>query len=395
MKRSACLVGMLALVLLSLASAGCGAGNARIHRRYCQGYVRRRAAGRDRRSAEPRARRRGDRGVRCQRGSIASRRCRQAMYEVTARPVRFQDRTRSRTSSLQLGQILKIDVPMPVGGVSEERPGDGRVADHRRQAERRHAEHRVRAHRAHPERPQLHQRADERARAPTRKPRRASQSTARPAPRTATSSTAWTRPTCARASRPSRCSSTSSRKCRSSRAATTPSTGATTGGVVSAITKSGSNAYRGGAGIYYSNDDWAGDVRPAHPPQSREPDARRVHHHAARPGVQRGSGPRPRRTDPPRQGVVLLRLRPAAVSRSERTVTFTAEQPDADVRQRQRRSQPQLQRDVAAEQRNMRVKFAGSNHAQLRRLDAAGERGERHEHCQPDALPESAPHQRD
>ena len=33
---------------------------------------------------------------------------------------------------------------------------------------------------------------------------------------------------------------------------------ATTGGVISAITKSGGNRFRGGAGIYYSNDDWAG-----------------------------------------------------------------------------------------------------------------------------------------
>ncbi len=60
---------------------------------------------------------------------------------------------------------------MQVGGLSGERPGDGRVADHRRQAECRHAEHRVRVDRAHPERPQLHQRADERARDEPRKPR--------------------------------------------------------------------------------------------------------------------------------------------------------------------------------------------------------------------------------
>ena len=38
---------------------------------------------------------------------------------------------------------------------------------------------------------------------------------------------------------------------------------ATTGGVVSAVTKSGGNVYHGGAGIYYGNDDWAGAVRPA------------------------------------------------------------------------------------------------------------------------------------
>jgi outer membrane receptor protein involved in Fe transport len=38
---------------------------------------------------------------------------------------------------------------------------------------------------------------------------------------------------------------------------------AATGGVVNAITKSGSNTYRGGLGIYYSNDDWQGDVRPS------------------------------------------------------------------------------------------------------------------------------------
>ena len=38
--------------------------------------------------------------------------------------------------------------------------------------------------------------------------------TARPAPRTGSSSTAWTRPTCRRACRARRCCSTSSRKCR-------------------------------------------------------------------------------------------------------------------------------------------------------------------------------------
>ena len=38
---------------------------------------------------------------------------------------------------------------------------------------------------------------------------------------------------------------------------------ATTGGVVSAVTKSGGNVYHGGAGVYYTNDDWAGAVRPA------------------------------------------------------------------------------------------------------------------------------------
>ena len=38
---------------------------------------------------------------------------------------------------------------------------------------------------------------------------------------------------------------------------------ATTGGVVSAVTKSGSNAYHGTLGGYYSNDDWAGSIRPS------------------------------------------------------------------------------------------------------------------------------------
>jgi TonB dependent receptor/Carboxypeptidase regulatory-like domain len=38
---------------------------------------------------------------------------------------------------------------------------------------------------------------------------------------------------------------------------------ATTGGVISAVTKSGGNSFHGGAGIYYANDDWAGSVRPS------------------------------------------------------------------------------------------------------------------------------------
>ena len=36
---------------------------------------------------------------------------------------------------------------------------------------------------------------------------------------------------------------------------------ATTGGVLSAITKSGTNRFRGGIGAYYSNDKWLGDIR--------------------------------------------------------------------------------------------------------------------------------------
>ena len=44
---------------------------------------------------------------------------------------------------------------------------------------------------------------------------------------------------------------------------------ATTGGVVSAVTKSGGNVYHGGAGIYYSNDDWAGSRPAVDSPQSR------------------------------------------------------------------------------------------------------------------------------
>ena len=37
---------------------------------------------------------------------------------------------------------------------------------------------------------------------------------------------------------------------------------ATTGGVISAITKSGGNSFRGSVGTYYNNDDWLGAARP-------------------------------------------------------------------------------------------------------------------------------------
>jgi len=37
---------------------------------------------------------------------------------------------------------------------------------------------------------------------------------------------------------------------------------ATTGGVINAVTKSGSNMYRGDVGGYYQSQDWSGDVRP-------------------------------------------------------------------------------------------------------------------------------------
>ena len=37
---------------------------------------------------------------------------------------------------------------------------------------------------------------------------------------------------------------------------------ATTGGVISAITKTGSNVWRGGAGLYFRNNSFSGDPRP-------------------------------------------------------------------------------------------------------------------------------------
>src|SRR6185503_18733857 len=38
---------------------------------------------------------------------------------------------------------------------------------------------------------------------------------------------------------------------------------ATTGGVISAITRSGTNRFSGEVGAYYTNSDWLGDIRQA------------------------------------------------------------------------------------------------------------------------------------
>ena len=106
---------------------------------------------------------------------------------------------------------------------------------------------------------------------------------------------------------------------------------AATGGVVSAISKSGSNAYHGELGVNYSgpglNKIAAGGCpsQPEHQPD-RQPDAR-IHLRATRARDRRDRAGRPdQRSDRPQPDVVLRRRR-ADRQVQERTVTWAAVNP--------------------------------------------------------------------
>ena len=118
------------------------------------------------------------------------------------RPCRGSTPRRASRSTLQLGQVLKVDVAMQLVGVSGDGADHRGVAAHRRQAERGRSEHPRRLHRSPAEGPRLHDRSSRSPPAPTtRAAAAASRSTARRRRRTATSSTAPTRRTSAPASR--------------------------------------------------------------------------------------------------------------------------------------------------------------------------------------------------
>ncbi len=75
-------------------------------------------------------------------------------YEVTATLQGFQPAKQSDVR-LELGQILKIDLAMGVGGARRDREGHRRIAAHRRQAEHRGRQRAGRDHRTHSEGPRL------------------------------------------------------------------------------------------------------------------------------------------------------------------------------------------------------------------------------------------------
>ena len=228
----------------------------------------------------------------------------------------------------------------------------------------------------------------------TTKPRRVCRLTARPAPRTATSSTVRTRPTCGpayprkpvlvdflagssgqvqRLQRRVPCDDRrrhqrdhevgQQHRIAATSARTTPNAGL--GGRRSA--------------------DAA--------PEPGEPDAGRVHRHAARLRLRRSnrspiSAARSSATAPGSSSGYGPQIR-----RRERTVTFTSNSQLRDVRRRPRRPQRQLQRDLAAQHQHA-VAVLRQQHPRIygRPVVAAGHRAERHQHLEPDAVPESAAH---
>ena len=84
---------------------------------------------------------------------------------------------------------------------------------------------------------------------------------------------------------------------------------ATTGGVISAITKTGSNAWHGGAGYYFRNNSFNGDAAADAAADARRSVAGRVHHHARRRVLAARADVRSGRADPAQPRLVLRRLR--------------------------------------------------------------------------------------
>ena len=98
-------------------SAGNRAGTAGVDRRHDTGQLRRRVAGRHRRSPQPVAGRRGEHGQRSS-GTYRFPALRPGRYEVTATLQGFQPAKQSDVR-LELGQILKIDLAMGIGALAE------------------------------------------------------------------------------------------------------------------------------------------------------------------------------------------------------------------------------------------------------------------------------------
>ena len=140
------------------------------------------------------------------------------------------------------------------------------------------------------------------------------------------------------------------------------------GGVVNAVTKTGSNSFHGSAGTYYTDNKWLGDIRrtlrsvPTNAAAAEYIQSPRDDSHQT--DVVAPAG----RADHEGQGLVLCRLCPAVLpGRAHGDLDDPRHLPgDADVRQRLAEQQgPQLQRDLAARQ-----PIAGAFHRQQR--DAEG-----------------------
>ena len=224
MRSYACLLGVLA-VCLSMATGRMGAGEGRLDPRRCEGCVRSRAAGGDDRSPQPAPRRRQSTAVGRATAATVFRRCRRDATKSRRAPG-FQRPRRSPTSSCCSGRRSRSTsrCPSPADRIGT---GDGGAplidVKHNAATASITQESSIGSRAA----------ATSRASSTPRPAPTTSRATAAPdrrrraARRTASSSTAWTRRTCARASRARRSPrSTSSPKCRSRPRATPRNTAA-------------------------------------------------------------------------------------------------------------------------------------------------------------------------
>ena len=138
------------------------------------------------------------------------------------------------------------------------------------------------------------------------------------------------------------------------------------GGVVNAVTKSGSNTFHGSAGTYYTDNDWLGDIRRTL--RSVPTDASKAEYVT----IPRDESHQTdvvlhaRRTDPEGQGLVLRRLRAAVLPvRAHGHVGDPRHLPgDADVRQR-RPNNKAVNYNVTSQLTNsLRARFTGNNETQ-------------------------------
>ena len=179
------------------------------------------------------------------------------VYEVTAHLAGFKT-AKVENIQLALGQILKLDIPMPVASVSEEIQvtAESPIIDVKQNAATPSLH--FRNHRLHSEGPELHERAQKRSGHQRRSARRASQIDGATAAenRYIVDGQDTTNLRTGVSAKP--CSSTSSGKSQVKSSGYNAEFSATTGGVINAITKSGSNMFRGDLGGYYQSQDWSG-----------------------------------------------------------------------------------------------------------------------------------------